>query len=883
MNYFIGNKLYKLIIVLIKLHIKNIFNLNLIPVLRFTKLIFLFLILTIFSVYQCACNFVTHKTVSSDATYDSLGGDPEPDYNTSLDFEYQDFVSYLYIGNRVENFTGYFNTFFKANEDYNDAFDEYRASLISYYNRRLDSLGVTIPVSGGAKEKLDKAIERASKIIQFHKNSKFIDESVLIIGKSYYLLAEYYKAERTFNEFLSKFASSILADEAYLYLGRTKVKLGKMEEGEIIFKNLVSNSPDKEIQSLAARDLGVLEFNKGKPDEAVKYFKESIDYSNDNERKAESQFILAKILSYYKPELAAQEYKKVLDYTSDFDLSFYARLNYSKGLIYNKKFMETDEELESLRKKYRDESSYTQLADLEIANNLFAQQNYTGALEKYYEVIVKYPNTPSSADAYYFIGKYEEDINKDYLDALVNYKKATEENSASDNNKESTEKVATLNRYFALQGEVTGSTMIDIPTVNADVERFRAYYNEDKGILQPPTEGNKDGTNQNGEEGTPKDGIPKDGNPKGGDGKGKPGGFKNNYFRILRDSIEQLPNPVDNKEMPEVNQEELKVNQEEPKVNQEEPKVTEGENPQIENKNENINKDKDDLPQANEDSIKAVSDSMKAITDSIDAKTKEDKIFNAYYELAEIFIYSLDQTDSAENYLNLLLDKFTESDKRSKVLYTLGNFYKNNDKKTQADETFEKLISMYPNTIYANEARKILGIKVQEDGFTVNPVDKIFNDALTLFNDNNYPESISKLKEVELRFPNDTLVAKSLYSIGWIYENKLVNKDSSLFYFKKLKEKFPSSEYTLKIDPMLEYIASVETPDSTKAGKENSNAKDSTVKKVEGENQQEEVTTEKSEEKTNEVKPDTSGVNKENRLSQEEIDRLLKESEESGK
>lgn len=858
MNYFIGNKLYKLIIVLIKLHIKNIFNLNLIPVLRFTKLIFLFLIFTILSVYQCACNFVTHKTVSSDAAYDSLGGDPEPDYNASLDFEYQDFVSYLYIGNRVENFTGYFNTFFKANEDYNDAFDEYRASLISYYNRRLDSLGVTLPVSGGVKEKLDKAIERASKIIQFHKNSKFIDESVLIIGKSYYLLTEYYKAERTFNEFLSKFASSVLADEAFLYLGRTKGKLGKMEEGEIIFKNLVSNSPDKEIQSLAARDLGVLEFNKGKPDDAVKYFKESIDYSQDNERKAESQFILAKILSFYKPELAAEEYKKVLDYTSDYELSFYARLNYAKGLIYNKNFLTADEELESLRKKYRDEISFTQLADLEIANNLFAQQNYTGALEKYYEVIVKYPNTPSSADSYYFIAKYEEDINNDYLDALVNYKKATEENSSSDNNKESTEKVATLNRYFALQGEVNGSAMIEIPTVNAEVERYRAFYNDDKGILQPPTEGNKDGDNPSGDEGT----------PKGGDGKGKPGGFKNNYFRIFRDSIEQSQEPIDNKELPE--------------VNQEEPKETGRENPPIENNNENINKGIDDLPKANEDSIKAVSDSMKAITDSVDAQTKENKIFNAYYELAEIFIYNLDQTDSAENYLNLLLDKFTESDKRSKVLYTLGNFYKNNNKKTQADETFEKLISLYPNTIYANEARKILGIKVQEDGLTVNPIDKIFNDALNLFNDNNYPNAISKLKEVESQFPNDTLVAKSLYSIGWIYENKLVNKDSSLFYFRKLKEKFPASEYTLKIDPMLEYIASVETPDSTKAAQENSNVKDSTVNKVEGENKPEEITTEKNEGKTEEVKPDTSNV-KENRLSQEEIDKLLKESEEGGK
>lgn len=63
-------------------------------------------------------------------------------------------------------------------------------------------------------------------------------------------------------------------------------------------------------------------FNKGNIEDAINDFKASIEFTNSKERKAEGQFILAKVLSQYNPSLSAKEYSKVTDYTSDFDLSF---------------------------------------------------------------------------------------------------------------------------------------------------------------------------------------------------------------------------------------------------------------------------------------------------------------------------------------------------------------------------------------------------------------------------------------------------------------------------------------------------------------------------------------------------------------------------------
>ena len=275
-----------------------------------------------------------------------------------------------------------------------------------------------------------------------------------------------------------------------------------------------------------------------------------------------------------------------------------------------------------------------------------------------------------------------------------------------------------------------------------------------------------------------------------------------------------------------------------------------------------------------------ISDSIKAAQDLSQLKAKEDKVFNAYYQLAELFMYGIVQNDSAEYYLKLLLAKFPESEKQTKILYTLGYFYKNTDRKTEADETFQKIIDTYPNTIYADEARKILGIQSTGEKVIQNPVDEIFTKAVNLFTLNKYAEAVAELKLVEEKYPSDTLVAKSLYSIGWLYENKLVNKDSSLLYYNKLKNQFPQSEYTLKVAPMLEYIASVEKKEPTDSTKVNTAVSDSTAGVVndsaKNTDSGEEIVIEKKEE---EVKIDTTNVTGETKLSQEEIDKLLKESE----
>lgn len=844
------------------------------------KFIIIFFSVAVFAVYINSCSYLTYSTVTKSSNTDSAYSEPEPDYDVTLDFDYQDFTSYLYMGNRIENFTAYFNTYFKAQQDYDEAFDEFRLSFIAIFNRSIDSLLVNPPVTQSVKDKLNKSIERSSKIIQFHKNSKYIDDAVLLIGKSYYFLSDYINAERKFNEFLSKFSSSVLTDEAILYLARTKNKLSKDKEAENIYLRLLENETEGEIKSLAARDYGVLEYRKGRPEEAAKYFRKSIEYTNDNVRKAESQFILAKLVSLYEPELAAAEYNKVLDYTSDFDLSFYGRLNYAKGLTYNKKFNLADEELTSLRKKYRDEIGYAQLVDLELANNLYAQNKINEAMDKYYEVIVKYPNSIASADAYYFIGRHEEEIENDYLNALVNYKKSVQENASSDYYLLVSEKVSDLDRYFTLQSEVTDSEPINIPENNFEVEKYRAFYNEEKGIEQF-NETNKGGNNNDGND---KSGNENDGDQRG-DGKGKSGGYKNHYFKNPGDSTED---PIRDGKWDE--EQPRNPENSDPGGNQNNPGKKN--NPGDE---KNSDKTEKDESATDIDTSNVNTDSLKRVQEELDLKAKKDKEFNGYYELAELFTYKLDRSDSAEFYLNLLLQKFNEPEQQSKVLYTLGNFYKSTGKDVKAMETFSKLIGDYSNTIYAIEAKKIIGEVITEDDVVTGTSDIDFKKALELYNDQKYSEAVDLLRNIRSNARQDSIKAKALYGIGFVFENGPLNKDSSLYYYGVLRSEYPESIYTQKISELLDYFAALEennANDSLNRNSENDTLNDlSDTNNVapqeinnEDDKKEEVVNPEDENNKTEntEVSPEETGQDGKSQLTPEEIQEMLREAEKEG-
>lgn len=695
-------------------------------------------------IYLTGCNYASHHTISKTNTDEE---DPEPVYETSLDPDYQDFVSYIYMGNRSNNFSTFFNVYYTAKQDFDLAMEEYRTTTLAAYNKRLDSLNINSALSSGGKEQLNNVIKGASKVIQYRKNSRFIDDAVLLIGKSYYFLNDFLQAERKFNEFLSKLSSSDLTDEAKLFLGKTKLKLGQVKDAETILKNLVTNSPNNSIKSEAAQDLAIYAVSKKDYETAIKYFEESVKFAVDSDKKAEKQYILAKIYAINKPLQAASQYKKAMDMTSDFDLSFYSKLNYAKSLVVIKDYRQAAKMLEELDSKYREYPEYKQLVELEMANNYYAQGNFKRALNKYYEVIVEYPGTISSADAYYYLAKYYEKEKDDYLNALVNYNKVGQESLYSDFAIESSKKSATLDRYFVLEATINQTDKREIPTENINVESFRRVFNDERGI---ESNSNKDGENN----------IPgqEEGSPKGMKGRGYP--------------------PVDTYMLDSLDSGEEKTPKE---LNQKQNDQT-GTTPV------------DTLLNKTEDPI------------LIDTTTTEvaDPRFDAYFEMAELFFYKLGRADSAEYYLETILRMYDDSDKISKVMYALANVYKNSGNTAKANEYFERVINEYPNSIFANESRKVLGRQIVEAEH--DPSEDLFSDASSDVLNKRYDDAASKLRRLISEYPSSSFVPNSLYSLGWMYENVYGNNDSAIVYYSRLKDGYPQTSFYAQVSGKLDAI-----------------------------------------------------------------------------
>lgn len=703
------------------------------------------------------CNHLSYRTY--EVPDSELVEIPDPDYNITLNEDYEYFVEYMFLGNRSENFSTYFNKFFSAEEAYEEAMTELEAAFISSYNPKLDSLDQIPSVAAGIKDKFNKVIELGSKILQFHKDTRYLDDAVLLIGKSYYNMQEYIQAERKFEEFLSKLTESSLYDEAILYLARTKMKMRKKQDGETILRNLLAKTENDEIKSSIYEELAILSLTKKDFPAAIDQFTKSIDFTSDSENKARKLFILAKIYTLIDISKAVGIYERVIDNTSNFDLEFYAKLNKAIVTYKTGKYDIALEELEKMSRKYRDYPELKQNADFEIANIYFLTRKFDLALNKYYDVIIDFAGTKAAADSYYYIGSYYENEKGDYFNAAVNYKKSSETFPGSEFAAISLRKFNNFDRYFTLKAELSDTTKTDFPTENPELEKYRKIKEENK----PGSERKEQEFNFPGKE------------------KGS-GGFRNPAVYDSTENTGEGNDPVQ-------------------KINLPLDTTLEKNLPLDTTLKKELPKDTIiDWEQRARDSLitaERIEDSTRT--------AKIEKRFSLFFELAELFYFNMQLNDSAEYYLDYIVANDINDLRKARASFMLALIYKAENNNEKVESIYREIIEKYPGTDVANECRRILGLELLD--LTEDKVEIAYANSMTELGKNNPEKAVEILKTVLSLNPDNEKLPKIYYALGWIYENNLMNLDSSVKYYKLLKEKFPSSVYTISIIAKLDVIA----------------------------------------------------------------------------
>lgn len=602
----------------------------------------------------------------------------------------------------------YFNTFYNTKKYFKEAAKERE-------KRRGDK------PSSQEIQKYDKAIEKASKILELYPKSKYVDDAVMILGECFYYKGEYVKAQRKFQELITYFPKSKFVPEARLWLAKTDIELEDYLGAELALKDL-EKSPKlkKQLLQEARLLMGDLLFKQKEYSEAGKNYAYVAENSKKGELRAKAYFKLGQTQLLTESFLdAVKSFQKAMRYSTDPRFSFEAELNYGIALKLAGDFKNSLRVCQGLLENSLLKEKHGRVK-LEIADCIYregkalykklkeANLDYYGkieeAIEAYRKVILEHKRTPYSAQAYYQIARiYEEDYG-DLVKAKENYEKVRQEYPRSEYVKLATEKAKNLGLLIKLRNELYQDQKI-VSKTGKDLAFTQ---------LSP-------------------------------------------YELLL---LEQGNHP------------ELRFFQKQKKLAQL-------------HRQEQLKS-----AQASEDP-----QGLKEIDNIVDKKL----------QLAELYLFQFSKMDSAVKQYKEILEMFPNHPGCAKALYSLAFIYENEYlNKAATDSLLIELITRFPESYQAQEARKKLGLE------TIHQVDKvtaIYEKAEELLLLNKNPDQALKIfQEIVSSYPESEVAPKALYAIGWVYENRLFNNEKALETYRNLVNSYPKSKYAEKVKPKLRAV-----------------------------------------------------------------------------
>ncbi len=170
--------------------------------------------------------------------------------------------------------------------------------------------------------------------------------------------------------------------------------------------------------------------------------------------------------------------------------------------------------------------------------------------------------------------------------------------------------------------------------------------------------------------------------------------------------------------------------------------------------------------------------------------------------LAETFYFQLSETDSALVQYQSIVNDFPQSDYAPKGLYSIARIYQSDPDEevqdsTKANEMYKELIELYPETIYSNTARQVLGLPTIEIEVKEDPARTLFLAAEANLKKRNIDQALDQYLKVIEEYPNSPYLGKAWYARAWIYEHYKNEPEIAATLYQAIKDSFPSSNYAL--------------------------------------------------------------------------------------
>lgn len=347
------------------------------------------------------------------------------------------------------SFRAYYNTFYLAQKTFQAAEDN-----------RLKTKGDKL--SPTTKQLYQEAVTKASRLLTFYPRSKYVDDALLIIGKSYYYQEDYSKAERKFQEIRAGFPKSDLLVEADYFSGLAFLKMGRFEDAAAAWGMVLENRKGDKFQREALYSLAGLKFELEEYGQAIELYQKFLSKHKKDSKAGLVQKQIAESFWEMKDyENARKAYLDVKKYTQDKELIYQAEF---KAGLTAYELKKTTEGMAIFKHLADNPAYYPHLPEikLQLAQGLLASGQVEEATKLNEEILAAYPKTVHSAQAYYQLGIIQQDYKEDLKAAKDMFDKAKDEVAGSEVSKKALQRSADISkleeyRHLLSEGETEKS------------------------------------------------------------------------------------------------------------------------------------------------------------------------------------------------------------------------------------------------------------------------------------------------------------------------------------------------------------------------------------------------------------------------------------------
>jgi tetratricopeptide (TPR) repeat protein len=702
------------------------------------------------------------------------------------------------VGTAYHNTTAHYNAYFLARQKINELETTLFKNRQDDYNQLLDIIQpLDSNIAKSQTASTDYAIQKASLAIQRHKNSKWVDDSYLLVGTAQFYQMDFPNALKAFKYVNTISKGKNARHQALISIFRTYVQMQEYSNAKAVVNFIKKENLSKE--NLAQFYLIRAQLHKEEEEylQAAGTLALAVRLMPKSEQKARIHFIMGQIYEQLNnSKQAYKNYRAVLKNSPSYELSFYAKLHMlqtyevgknegaRKALSYFKKMLRDEKNAD-----YKDKIYY-QMGVYEAKRS-----NYSQAV-KQLKQSVAWSKSDELQKSYsylklgeiYFENLQQYELAKAYYDSTVQTLPSTALNY---------DKI--IKRQQVLDNFVTQITIIQTEDslqrlAKMDTASLNKYVDD---LLTREEEQRKKAENKKQIESLQQAGSIFDLNNQDTKNKGRNADNQNAKWYFYNVSVvSQGRTAFARKWGNRPLEDNWRRSAKEASADFSDPRQLSTDAPGT----EPIVSDESKNQEKKQQIIAAVPNSPEALTQS------NKKIEEAYFNLGKIYNLELQEPKNADSVFVMMINRFPASEHEPEVFYFLYLIHKELAQPEQQEEYKNKLLSKYPSSAFAKLIEN--PNYVRDGNLADSQVKNLYANAYQYYEDRNYEEASNVIEQVLQQYPENSLTER-LQLLKILIIGRTQKTDNFKKALSGFMEQYPSSSLIPYVENILKSTQTV--------------------------------------------------------------------------